>query len=347
MMETSLHSCSKRMFLKLNTSLNTSTLKIGNFLILALFFYVFIVASSFAQYPNRPIKIVIPYPAGGGSDTISRPLAQKLSTELGQPVIVDNKGGAGGNIAMEYVAKSAPDGYTLIMGLTPQLAANVSLFDKLPYDLSKDFTPITLLADGPYLLVVNPNLPVKNVAELITLAKSKPGELNYATSGNGSGAHLAAELFTNMTQTQMVHTPYKGGAQAMADVLAGHVQVLFTPPVSATQHVQTGKLRALAVTGSHRSAGLPDIPTLSEAGVAGYNSGVWYGLMAPAGTPKEVIIKLNSAFVKILKQPDFMMLLQNNGIDAIGSSPEELTQFINKETLKWSKIIKSAGIKIQ
>jgi len=300
-----------------------------------------------AQYPNRTIKIVVPYPAGGGSDTISRPLAQKLTTELGQPVIVDNKGGAGGSIAMEYVAKSAPDGYTLILGLTPQLAANVSLFEKLPYDLQKDFTPITLLADGPYLLVVNPSVPAKNVAELIALAKAKPLELNYATSGNGSGAHLAAELFANMTQVKMVHAPYKGGGQALSDVLAGHVQVLFTPPVSATQHIQSGKLRALAVTGSHRSAGLPNIPTLSEAGVPGYNSGVWYGVMAPAGTPKDVIAKLNQAFIKVLKQPDFTSLLQSSGIDPIGSTPEELTQFINKETLKWSKIIKAADIKVQ
>jgi len=289
----------------------------------------------------------VPYPAGGGSDTISRPLAQKLTAELGQSVIVDNKGGAGGSIAMEYVAKSAPDGYTLILGLTPQLAANVSLFDKIPYDIQRDFTPVTLLADGPYLLVVNPNVPVKNVSELIALAKAKPMELNYATSGNGSGAHLAAELLMNLTQIKMVHAPYKGGAQALSDVLAGHVQVLFTPPVSATQHIQSGKLRALAVTGSHRSAGLPNIPTLSEAGVPGYNSGVWYGVMAPAGTPKEVITKLNQAFIKVLKQPDFTALLVSSGIDPIGSSPEELTQFINKETLKWSKIIKAADIKVQ
>ena len=302
---------------------------------------------AFAQYPNRTIKIVVPYPAGGGSDTISRPLAQKLTAELGQSVIVDNKGGAGGSIAMEYVAKSAPDGYTLILGLTPQLAANVSLFDKIPYDIQRDFTPVTLLADGPYLLVVNPNVPVKNVSELIALAKAKPMELNYATSGNGSGAHLAAELLMNLTQIKMVHAPYKGGAQALSDVLAGHVQVLFTPPVSATQHIQSGKLRALAVTGSHRSAGLPNIPTLSEAGVPGYNSGVWYGVMAPAGTPKEVITKLNQAFIKVLKQPDFTALLVSSGIDPIGSSPEELTQFINKETLKWSKIIKAADIKVQ
>lgn len=317
------------------------------FLLLGLTSFAVFALNSFAQYPNRPIKIIVPYPAGGGSDTISRPLAQRLSTELGQPVVVENKGGAGGNIAMEYVAKSAPDGYTIILGLTPQLSANVSLFDKLPYDVNKDFTPITLLADGPYLLIVNPNVPVKNVSELIALAKAQPNALNYATSGNGSGAHLAAELFTNLTQIKMVHTPYKGGGQALSDVLAGHVQVLFTPPVSASQHIQSGKLRALALTGSHRSIGMPDIPTLAEAGVPGYNSGVWYGVMAPAGTPKEVIQKLNQVFIKVLKQPEFRALLLNNGIDPIGSTPEELTQFINKETIKWSKIIKAADIKLQ
>ena len=309
---------------------------------------IFLSSPTFAQnYPNKTIKMVVPYPAGGGSDTLSRPLAQRLSAELGQAVIVDNKGGAGGNIAMEFVAHSAPDGYTLMLGLSPQLAVNMSLFDKVPYDVQKDFVPITLLAEGPYLLVVNPGVPVKSIKELIALAKAAPNSLNYATSGNGSGAHLAAALFTNMTGTQMVHTPYKGGGQAMADVLAGHVQVLFTPPVSSSQHIQTGKLRALAVTGSKRSSALPDIPTLSEAGVPGYDSGVWYGIVAPTGTPKDVVMKLHAAFIKILKQPDFVALLSTSGIIPIGSSPEELSTYMVKENIKWAKLIKSAGIKVE
>jgi tripartite-type tricarboxylate transporter receptor subunit TctC len=234
-----------------------------------------------------------------------------------------------------------------MLGLSPQLAVNMSLFDKVPYDVQKDFVPITLLAEGPYLLVVNPGVPVKSIKELIVLAKAAPNSLNYATSGNGSGAHLAAALFTNMTGTQMVHTPYKGGGQAMADVLAGHVQVLFTPPVSSSQHIQTGKLRALAVTGSKRSSALPDIPTLSEAGVPGYDSGVWYGIVAPTGTPKDVVMKLHAAFIKILKQPDFVALLSTSGIIPIGSSPEELSAYMVKENIKWAKLIKSAGIKVE
>jgi len=301
---------------------------------------------AFAQYPNRTIKIVVPYPAGGGSDTISRPLAQKLTAELGQSVIVDNKGGAGGSIAMEYVAKSAPDGYTLILGLTPQLAANVSLFEKIPYDVQKDFTPITLLADGPYLLVVNPNVPVKNVAELIALAKAKPLELNYATSGNGSGAHLAAELLMSLTQIKMVHAPYKGGAQALSDVLAGHVQVLFTPPVSATQHIQSGKLRALAVGGNVRSAILPDVPTMKESGVMAYEMRNWYGLLAPRGTPKNIIDKLNFAIVKAINNPEIKEQFYAQGSEPTSNSPMEFAQFIHDETDRMAKVVKRAGIKV-
>jgi len=297
------------------------------------------------NYPARTIRLVVPYPPGGGTDTLARPLAQKLTQELGQTVIVDNRGGASGNLGMEFVARAPADGYTLLLALTPQLAVNVGLFDKLPYDPRLDYAPITLLAEGPYLLVVHPSLPVTSVSELIALAKAKPGELNYATSGVGSGAHMAAELFTSMTGTRMTHAPYKGGGQALNDVLAGHVQVLFVPPVSATQHVLNGRLRALAVTGTKPTAGLPNVPTLSDAGVPGYDSNVWYGVLAPAGTPKDVVAKLNAAILKILKQPDFHALLVNNGIEPIGSTPDELSNYIDKEIIKWSKVIKAAGIK--
>jgi tripartite-type tricarboxylate transporter receptor subunit TctC len=299
------------------------------------------------NYPLKPIKLVVPYPPGGGTDTLARPFAQRLAVELGQPVIVDNRGGAGGNLGMDYVARAPADGYTLLLALTPQLAVNVSLFDKLPYDTQKDYSPITLLAEGPYLLVVHPSLPVHSVAELIALAKAKPGELNYATSGNGSGAHMAAELFTSMTGTRMTHTPYKGGGQALNDVLSGHVQVLFVPPVSASQHIKSGRLRALGITATKASAGLPNVPTLSEAGVPGYDSSVWYGVLAPAGTPKDIVTKLNAAMLKVLKQPEFHALLVTNGIEPIGSTPIELSNYINKEITKWSKVIKSAGIKAQ
>jgi tripartite-type tricarboxylate transporter receptor subunit TctC len=303
---------------------------------------------SFAQaqnYPLKPIKLVVPYPPGGGTDTIARPFAKLLATELGQSVIVDNRGGAGGNLGMELVARAPADGYTLLLALTPELAVNISLFDKLSYDPRRDFAPITLLAEGPYLLVVHPSLKVSTVAELIALAKAKPGEINYATSGNGSGGHMAAELFTSMAGIQMTHTPYKGGGQALNDVLSGHVQVLFAPPVSTTQHIKNGRLLALAFTGTKASASLPQVPTLSDAGVPGYDSSVWYGLLAPAGTPKDIVAKLNAAALKVLRHPDFHALLVSNGIDPIGSTPSELSLYITQEITKWSKVIKSAGIK--
>jgi tripartite-type tricarboxylate transporter receptor subunit TctC len=262
-------------------------------------------------------------------------------------VIVDNRGGAGGNLAMEAVARAPADGYTLVLALTPQLAVNISLYDKVRYDPRHDFAPITLLAEGPYLLVVHPSVPVNSVKELIALAKAKPGELNYATSGIGSGAHMAAELFTSMTGTRMTHTPYKGGGQALTDVLAGHVQLLFAPPVTVTQHITNGRLRALAITGSKRSASLPSVPTMSEAGVPGYDSSVWYGVLAPAGTPKEIVATLNAAMLKILKQPDFHALLVTNGMEPIGSSPSDFSNYIDTEIVKWSRVIKSAGIKVE
>jgi tripartite-type tricarboxylate transporter receptor subunit TctC len=299
------------------------------------------------QYPDKPIRLIVPYPPGGGTDTLARPLAQRLAVELGQPVIVDNRGGAGGNLAMEAVARAPADGYTLVLALTPQLAVNISLYDKVRYDPRHDFAPITLLAEGPYLLVVHPSVPVNSVSELIALAKAKPGELNYATSGIGSGAHMAAELFTSMTGTRMTHTPYKGGGQALTDVLAGHVQLLFAPPVTVTQHITNGRLRALAITGTKRSASLPSVPTMSEAGVPGYDSSVWYGVLAPAGTPKEIVATLNAAMLKILKQPDFHALLVTNGMEPIGSSPTDFSNYIDTEIIKWSKVIKSAAIKVE
>jgi tripartite-type tricarboxylate transporter receptor subunit TctC len=299
------------------------------------------------HYPDKPIRLIVPYPPGGGTDTLARPLAQRLAAELGQPVIVDNRGGAGGNLAMEAVARAPADGYTLVLALTPQLAVNISLYDKVRYDPRHDFAPITLLAEGPYLLVVHPSVPVNSVSELIALAKAKPGELNYATSGIGSGAHMAAELFTGMTGTRMTHTPYKGGGQALTDVLAGHVQVLFAPPVTVTQHVANGRLRALAISGTKRSASLPSVPTMSEAGVPGYDSSVWYGVLAPAATPKEIVATLNAAMLKILKQPDFHALLVTNGMEPIGSTPSEFSNYIDTEIVKWSKVIKSAGIKVE
>ncbi len=244
-------------------------------------------------YPNKPIRVVLPYPPGGGLDTIARPLARDLTERLGQQVIVDNRGGASGNIGMELAAKSPPDGYTIVMALTAQLAVNPSLFRKLPYDPVKDFVPITLMANGPYLMVVHPSLPVKSVKEFIALARRHPGQIVYASSGNGSGGHLAAVLLESMAHIKMLHVPYKGGGQALVDLLAGNVQMLFAPYASSKGHIQSGRIRALAVTTAKRPAAIPDLPTLAEAGVPGYDSGVWYAMLAPAGTPRAIVERLN------------------------------------------------------
>ena len=297
-------------------------------------------------YPSKPIRLVLPYPPGGGSDTIARPLAQRLSGELGQQVVVDNRGGAGGNIGMEYVARTAPDGYTIIMALTAQLAVNVSLYKKLPYDPVRDYAPITLLATGPYLLVVHPSLPATSVKELVALARARPGEITYASSGNGSGGHLAAELLKTMTGTKMLHIPYKGGGPALVDVLAGHVQVLFATYISSRGHLQAGRLRVLGVSTAKRPAAIPDMPTIAEAGVPGYDSGVWYGMLAPAGTPRDIIEKLNREIVRVLKQPDFHKLLVDQAIDPIGGTPEQLGDFIRSEIAKWAKVVKDSGARL-
>ena len=297
-------------------------------------------------YPAKTVRVIVPYPPGGGTDTIARPLAQKLTESFGQQVIIDNRGGAGGNVGMELAARAAPDGYTLVIGLTAQLAVNPALYRKLPYDPVKDYEPITLIGAGAYLLVVHPSLPVKDVKELVALAKARPGQITYASSGNGSGGHLCMELFTTMTGTNFVHVPYKGGGPALVDTLAGQVQVLFTPPVSATQHVQSGRLRALAVSTVRRSAGMPDLPTIAESGVPGYDSGVWYGVLAPAGTPREIVMRVNGDVVKALQQPDFRTMLIANSIDPIGSSPEVLAQFIRIEMAKWAKVVRDADVRV-
>jgi tripartite-type tricarboxylate transporter receptor subunit TctC len=298
------------------------------------------------SFPVKPVRMVLPYPPGGGGDTIARPLAQKLTEALGQQVIVDNRGGGGGNVGMEMVARAAPDGYTIVMALTAQLAVNVSLFSKVPYDPVKDYEPITLLGTGIYILVVHPSLPVRSAKDLIALAKTRPGQITYASSGNGSGGHLAMELFKNMTGTNLLHVPYKGGGPALVDLLAGHVQVLFSTQLAAAQHIQSGRIRALGVSTARRSVGLPDMPTLAEVGVPGYDAGVWYGVLAPAGTPRELVMRWNAEIVKALKNPELRTFLVTNGIEPIGSAPEELSRQIRSEIAKWAKVIKDAKVRV-
>jgi tripartite-type tricarboxylate transporter receptor subunit TctC len=298
------------------------------------------------QYPLKPIRLVLPYPPGGGSDTIARPLAQRLGEAMGQQVVIENRGGAGGNIGMEHAARSSPDGYTMVFALTAQLAVNVSLFRKLPYDPVKDFDPITLLATGPYILVVHPSLPVKSVKELIALARARPDDLVYASSGNGSGGHLAAELMNSMARVKMLHVPYKGGGPALVDLLAGNVQILFSTYAAGRPHIQSGRIRALAVSTAKRPAAIPDMPTMAESGLPGYDSGVWYAFLAPAGTPRDVIARLNTEILRAMKHPDYMKVLFNGAIDPVGSSPEELGRFIRSEIEKYARVVKDAGIRI-
>jgi len=306
-----------------------------------------ITAPSFAQsFPAKPIRLILPYPPGGGSDTIARPFARKMSENIGQQVIVDNRGGAGGNIGMEAAARSAPDGYTVVMGLTAQLAVNPGLYRKLPYDPVRDFEPITLLANGAYLLVAHPSLPVKSLRDVITIAKKRPGELFYASSGNGSGAHLASELLNTMAGISIVHVPYKGGGPALVDTISGQTQLLFATPIASAGHLQAGRLRAIAVSTTKRVNSMPDVPTAAESGLPGYDSGVWYGMLAPKGTPREIVARLNEEFRKVLADPGIRDFLTKSGVEPEGSSPEELGKYMRSEIDKWAKVIKTANIRL-
>jgi tripartite-type tricarboxylate transporter receptor subunit TctC len=296
-------------------------------------------------YPNKPVRLVLPYPPGGGTDVIARPLAQKLTENLGQQVIVDNRGGANGNIGMEFVAKSPADGYTLLFALTAQYAINPSLYPKLAYDPVKDYAPISLLANAPYLLVVHPSIPAKSTSELIALMKARPGQLAYSSSGNGSGAHLAGEMLRSLAHVQMTHVPYKGAGPAMPDLIAGQVQLSFVTYTAAGPHIKTGRLRALGVTTAKRSPTLPDLPAIAET-VAGYDSAVWYGFAAPAGTPAEIVNKLNTEVLRVLAAPDFRSRITLEAVAPIGTSPDEFGSFMKSEIVRWAKVVRESGAKV-
>src|SRR5262245_19793657 len=297
-------------------------------------------------YPSKPVRMVLPYRPGGGSDTIGRPLAQKLTESLGQQVVVENRGGANGNIGMEFAARAAPDGYTTVLALTAQRPVIPGPYARVPYDPVKDYAPITLLGAGTYILVVHPSLPAKSVKQLIALARVQPEQIAYSSSGNGSGGHLAAELLNSMAGIRMLHVPYKGGGPALVDLIAGQVQVLFSTQLTSWPHIQSGRIRALAVSTAKRPASIPDLPTIAEAGLPGYDAGVWYGVLAPAGTPREIIARLNAEIVRALNLPDFRKFLVSNAIDPIGSPPEELGQYIRSELVKWAKVVKEAGVRV-
>jgi tripartite-type tricarboxylate transporter receptor subunit TctC len=294
-------------------------------------------------YPVRPVHLVVPYPAGGPVDVLARVFGQKLSAVVGQPFIVDDRPGASGTVGSEFVAKAAPDGYTLVMGNNATHATNESLYPNLRYATLRDFAPIGLTATVTNILVVNPNLPVHSVAELIAYAKANPGKLNYASSGSGSAAHLTGEMFKLMTGTDIVHVPYGGAAPAATDLLAGQVGLMFATAPTVYQHVKAGKLRALAVTSASRWANLPDVPTMAEAGVPGFTSEVWFGLFAPAGTAREVIERLHAALVEAAAAEDIRTRLAAEGFTVTTDTPDEFRAFISTEITKWADVIRRSG----
>ncbi|MEO7727894.1 MAG: tripartite tricarboxylate transporter substrate binding protein [Burkholderiales bacterium] len=298
-----------------------------------------------ADYPNHPIRLVVPFPPGGGTDIVARAISGKLTEAWGQQIIIDNRGGAGGVIGADTVAKSTPDGYTLLLGTPGALVINPLLNSKLPYNAARDFAPVSLLALNPQLLAVHHTLPVNSVKELIAFAKAQPGKLNYASVGEGTPNHLAMELFKSMTGTEMAHVPYKGAAPAITDLVGGHVQLMFNPMPPLLPHVRSGRLRALAVGGLQRSSALPDIPTVAEAGVPGYEYVTWYSIVAPAKTTRAIINKINARLAAVLAMPDVAQRLSSQGAEPHSSTPEELTAFMLKDTQRLGGIIRFAGIK--
>lgn len=297
-------------------------------------------------YPNKPIRLICPFPPGGAVDIASRAAAHTLSQLLGQPVTVDNRPGAGGNIGAEITAKSAPDGYTLLMTTSGIMAINPALYSKIPFDSIKDFAPISMLVSLNNVLVLHPSVPAKSVQEVVAMAKAQPGKLTYASSGNGTSIHLSGELFKTMAGVDMLHIPYKGSAPAVTDLLAGQVNMMFDNIPSSLPHIKAGKLRALAVTGAKRSPQLPDLPTIAEAGITGYDSYVWFGVVAPAGTPPEIIARLNAALVKTAATPAFRDRLTEQGYEVLSSTPEQMANNIRGEIAKWGKIVKASGAKV-
>jgi tripartite-type tricarboxylate transporter receptor subunit TctC len=302
---------------------------------------------AFAQaYPNHVIRLVVPFPAGGTTDILARAAAQKLTESLGQPVAVDNRPGAAGNIGADVVAKSAPDGYTLLMGTVGTHAINPSLYAKMPYDHVKDFVPVVLVAGVPNVLVVNPSVPVYSVADLIKLAKSKPGAINFASSGSGTSIHLSGELFKTIAGVDMTHVPYKGSAPALTDLVGGQVQLMFDNLPSSLALIKSGKLRAIAVTSLQRAPVLPDVPTIAESGLPGFEASSWFGVLAPAGTPAPVVARLNADVNKWLQSPEAREQLLAQGAVAAGGTPEQFAAHIRAETEKWAKVVKASGAKV-
>jgi len=305
-----------------------------------------IATTAFAQqYPSKPVRFVVPYAAGGATDLIARVIGERLSAHLGQPFVIDNRPGAATLLGAQLVAKAEPDGYTLLMATSTTLAINASLYKNLPYDPVKDFAPISLAIQHPFVLLVDPKLPAHNVKELVALAKSKPGQLAYASGGSGSFPHLAMAMFQAMTGIDVIHVPYKGSAPALTDLMGGQVAMIFDN--TALTYVKSGKIRALAVTTKDRLSVMPDVPTLQEAGVPGYELAAWQGVIAPAGTPRPVVDKLNANIVQLLREPETIARLTGDGGQIITSTPDQFASYIKSEIGRFAKIVKDSGAKVE
>ncbi|MGE5524348.1 MAG: Bug family tripartite tricarboxylate transporter substrate binding protein [Rhodospirillaceae bacterium] len=299
------------------------------------------------NWPTKPVRFIVPFTPGGGNDTIARLIGQKLTAVIGQQVIIDNRAGAGGTIGAEAAARSAPDGYTMFLAGVATHGINPNLRKKLPYDPVKDFEPVSLIAQAPLLVVVHPSLPVRNTRDLIALAKAKPGQVTYASNGAGGSSHMAVELFNMMTNTKMLHVPYKGLSPALTDLISGQVQVMFSSAVAMLPQVKAGRLRAIAMTGSKRSPALPELPTVAESGVPGYETGSWYGVVMPAGTPKPIVNRLAKEIATIAKSPEINERLVDDAAIPVGSTPEEFGAFIRKELARWAKVVQQGHISVE
>lgn len=291
------------------------------------------------EYPTQPVRLIVPYTAGGGVDKVARVVGDKLAQALGQPVIIDNRGGASGNIGTSVAVNAAPNGYTIVMGAAA-LAINVSLYNKLPFDTVKDLTPVILLTKTPNILVVHPKVPARSVKELIALAKSRPGVLNYASAGSGTTPHMAAELFRSMAGVDIVHVPYKGSGPAVNAMLAGEVDLMLSPALTVLPHVKSGRLIALGMSGDRRSEAFPEIPTIAESGLPGYEAAQWYGVLAPAGTPPAIVARLNKELDRIIHLPDVKASLESEGSEPVGGSPDAFGAYIKAEIHRWASVIR-------
>ena len=300
-----------------------------------------------ANYPTKPIRLVVTYPPGGNTDLVGRAVAQKLGEAWGQQVVVDNRGGAGGVLGTVIAKQAAADGYTILLGTSAGMVLNPLLMNKLPYDPHRDFAPVSLVIVNPQLLVVHPGLPARNIREFIALAKAKPGQLNFGSSGVGTPNHLGGEMLKAMAGISIVHVPYKGGAASITDLIAGQVQLVISSAPSVVPHVRSGRLRALAIGSAKRTPALPDVPTVAESGVPGYEYTTWYGIFAPARTPAPIVARLNAEFVRMLADPQMTQRFQSQGGDPASSTPAQLTAYMREEMARWTRVIKTAGIKIE